>query len=203
MVSKNKTLLHKLSKNILVNTYLNHCFSLGYKTFITAINNQVGGHLAKYLAASSNQIACPSQHGELNRRKTEPVLATRTRLLSGGSSTDTDSGIPKLGTVGKHQSLQTPSTSFSSVLESASESSESVSSKVYPVQGSSSGIPTSKTDGNLHNKTEEAKESAGMGRKESKSMSDLHANNRQNGGGGAGEGQEEDEEDGQGGCIIS
>lgn len=72
-------------------------FSLGYKVFITAVNGQVSGLLSKYLAAATQHQAAtslsttstsgvtgvPTPHnGDLQRRKTEPALANRSRVVT-------------------------------------------------------------------------------------------------------------------------
>ncbi|CAG7820038.1 unnamed protein product, partial [Allacma fusca] len=64
--------------------------------FMTAINGQVSGLLSKYLAgANSNQTGSlngGSHGGELNRRKTEPIIGGRTRLTSSSSNNNDNGG---------------------------------------------------------------------------------------------------------------
>ncbi|ODN03670.1 Guanine nucleotide exchange factor subunit Rich [Orchesella cincta] len=74
---------------------------LGYKVFVTAVNGQVSGLLSKYLAAAAQNYAAsstsptsptpvtgvPGPHvGDLQRRKTEPALTNRSRIVSQHSS---------------------------------------------------------------------------------------------------------------------
>lgn len=84
-------------------------FSLGYKVFVTAVNGQVSGLLSKYLAAATQHYAAASGPptsptpitgvpgppvGDLQRRRTEPALANRNRIVSQHNSMPVSGGPP-------------------------------------------------------------------------------------------------------------